>query len=503
MKSKTKNAEIFFSRFLLCLIVMAGLVSCSKDGDDSENSKSLVPEISVPAGNVNYFGASMEFDAPATEKEVVFSSNVPWSAQVTQTNNSGSVEWCRLSPNNGIAGTSTMKIKVDENTNEATRSAQVVIIAGNIKQTITIIQEGRVLSMKTQQYDISSAEQDVVIEIQSNFNFGVKMPDVTWLKQVSTRAVETRVLTLHASQNDTYDTRSAVVEVYDVNGAKREFITINQAQKNTLEIDNDSFSFDGSGGTFSVAVRHNVPYDVSIDCNWISEMSSRAISTDLHSFMVATTNSSQERVGTITFYNHDTGLSCKVTVKQRCTFYLEESSVNIVQGEEKKLTLINNTGQKATWKSDNSSVATVDNSGRVKGVSKGNATITVMTSDGKYWGKCEVFVKDITDFIYANSTGGAIMQLNDLIQYGSKLNWSFTNGSSVDVVLKSMQLIDGVTKQESNIMSVGATVNAGNSVYYTTSVGLAGIHIPVTCRFRYELNGKEYSVDAVYEGTHF
>lgn len=504
MKRNLKNAGCTCSRFLFYLLVVAGILSCSKSNDDSDDTKTQQPDISVPLGNVNYFGASMEFDALATEKDIVFSSNVPWTAQVVQISNGGNAEWCRLSPNNGIAGTSTMRIKLDENTSDATRSAQVVVIAGSEKKTITILQEGRILSMKTRQYDISSAEQDVLIEIQSNFNFGVKMPDVDWLRQVSTRAVETHVLTLHASQNDIYGTRSAVVEIYDVNGTKREQITINQAQKNTLEIDKDMFNFDGNGGTFSVAVRHNVPYNISIDCDWISEISSNANLTDSHSFKVAPTNSSQERVGIITFYYiNDTGLSCKVTVKQKSTFYIEDSSVNILLGEEKKLTLINNTGLKVTWKSDNPSVATVDNQGQVKGISKGKATVTVMSSDGNYSGKCEVTVKDISDFIYANSTGGAIMQMNDLIQYGSKLNWSFTNGSPVNVILKSMQLVDGVTNKESNIMSVETKVEAGKSVSYSTSVGLAGIHTPVTCIFRYEYNGKEYSVDAVYTGTHF
>ena len=103
--------------------------------------------------------------------------------------------------------------------------------------------------------------------------------------------------------------------------------------------------------------------------------------------------------------------------------------------------------------------------------------------------------------ISAYSIGGAIIQSNDLINYGSKLYWSFSNNSNVNVTLVSMQLIDGVTKVEGNLMSVNKLVEAGASVSYTTTIGALGIHVPVTCRFRYNYDGSEYYTDAVYTGA--
>jgi len=105
--------------------------------------------------------------------------------------------------------------------------------------------------------------------------------------------------------------------------------------------------------------------------------------------------------------------------------------------------------------------------------------------------------------ITAINIGGSIMQNNDLINSGSKLNWTFSNNSGVSVTLKSLQLIDGKTGTQGNVMSVNETVANGNSVSYSTTIGLLGIHIPVTCRFRYDFNGTEYYVDAVYSGSTF
>ena len=170
-------------------------------------------------------------------------------------------------------------------------------------------------------------------------------------------------------------------------------------------------------------------------------------------------------------------------------------------GKSHTLEAINNTGNSLTWSSSNTSVATVNSSGTVTGVGEGSATITVTSSDGKYSAKCSVTVKAATAFIKAQSTGGSVMIINDLVQNGSKLNWSFSNNTSETVKLKSLQLVDGVNGQEGNIMDVNADVAAGSSVGYTTTIGLAGIHIPVTCRFRYEYNGKEYMTTAVFEGS--
>ena len=104
--------------------------------------------------------------------------------------------------------------------------------------------------------------------------------------------------------------------------------------------------------------------------------------------------------------------------------------------------------------------------------------------------------------ISAYSSGGAVIQTNDLINSGSKLNWSFSNNSNVNVTLVSMQLIDGVTNMEGNLMSVNEFVGAGSTVSYTTTIGILGIHVPVTCRFRYSYDGKEYYIDAVYKESY-
>ncbi|MDL2222034.1 Ig-like domain-containing protein [Parabacteroides sp. OttesenSCG-928-N08] len=73
-----------------------------------------------------------------------------------------------------------------------------------------------------------------------------------------------------------------------------------------------------------------------------------------------------------------------------------DSQLTLKEGDSEQLTANiqpeNASNRAVSWKSSNSSVATVDNSGKVTGVSVGTATITVTTEDGNHTATCTVTV---------------------------------------------------------------------------------------------------------------
>ena len=75
---------------------------------------------------------------------------------------------------------------------------------------------------------------------------------------------------------------------------------------------------------------------------------------------------------------------------------LNKSSTSLVVGTKEKVTATvspsNATNKKVTWKSSNTSVATVDSDGTIKGIKAGSATITVTTKDGAKTDKIVVTV---------------------------------------------------------------------------------------------------------------
>ena len=78
---------------------------------------------------------------------------------------------------------------------------------------------------------------------------------------------------------------------------------------------------------------------------------------------------------------------------------LNKTATTIAVGASETLTATvaptNATNKKVTWTSSDPAVATVDASGKVTGVAKGTATITVTTEDGGHTATCAVEVADI------------------------------------------------------------------------------------------------------------
>lgn len=96
--------------------------------------------------------------------------------------------------------------------------------------------------------------------------------------------------------------------------------------------------------------------------------------------------------------------TCTVTVTQGVTgVSLDKNNMNIVVGTEGKLTSTvlpaNAINKNVTWSTSNKSVATVDQTGKVKGVSPGLVVITVKTQDGNKTASCNVRVqfKDVVN----------------------------------------------------------------------------------------------------------
>ena len=389
---------------------------------------------------------------------------------------------------------STISLSAAANNSGDEREAIVKLTntASGVSSQITVKQElTPAVSVDVDEIQIDEFGGEVKVTVTSNIAIDVKFSD-DWISSAGTTAKDDfgfvqkiKVPSLPSSEKS----RTANVTFVDKLGKWDIFRVVTIKQTKGLSIEDDDFEIN-VGDSYSLKLINNIGGNVK----WSSSNTS-----------IATVDNDGKVKGigggtaTITVTTADGKYSDKVKVTVKASLSIQDTDVEIMAGNSYTLTVVNKTGSTLSWKSSNTSVATVNNSGKVTGISKGTATITVTSDDGKYSAQCTVLVKDVTDFITARSSGGAISSINGLIQYGSKLNWTFSNDSPQTVRFKSMQLVDGVTGQEGNIMAVDVDVAAGSSVSYTTTIGLLGIHEPVSCRFRYEYNGKEYTTTAVYK----
>ena len=457
--------------FLVCLIAtMAsiGVTSCSKDSYSSPLKGQVVNDLT--------------FESSQSSNSVTIAD-----ADLTGFTIKSSELWCTAA-----AQGKKLNVTVQANDTYGERQATVTVTDPGDQTSITfkvLQKQNDAIIVDGSTFSVPEEGGDVSIKVQSNVKYDVEIPsDASWLKK--------------AEKNNSGDEREAIVKLTNTDSGTSSQFTVKQELTPSFTIDKEEFSIDELGDEVSVTVTSNIEIDVLFSDDWAS--SAGTTEKDGFNFVqkikvASLSNDQGSRTATVTFSDKlgKWGLSKIVTIKQTQSLVLKESDVQVMIGKSHKLDVENNTGGSLSWASSNTSVATVNSDGTITGVGEGSATITV--SSGKHSAKCTVTVKDITGFIVAQSTGGSVVIISDLVQYGSKLSWSFSNNSSEAVKLKSLQLVDGVSGQEGNIMDVNADVAAGDAVYYSTTVGLLGIHTPVSCRFRYEYKGKEYMTTAVYQ----
>ena len=430
------------------------------------------------------------FNVPEAGGDVTIKvqSNVKYQMEIPS-----SASWLTSKATTRALENSTIVLSATANNSGDEREATVKLTntASGVSSQFTVKQDlTPVVSIDTDEFQIDEFGGEVEVAVNSNIAIDVKFSD-DWISSAGTTAKgdfgfvqKIKVAKLTGSESS----RTANVVFTDKLGKWDIKKTVTFKQTKSLSIQDDDIEIN-VGDSYSLKLINNIGGSVK----WSSSNTS-----------IATVDNDGKVKGvgggtaTITVTSADGKYSDKVNVTVKASLSIQDTDVEILVGKSYTLTAINKTGSTLSWKSSKTSVATVNNNGKVTGISKGTATITVTSADGKYSAQCSVTVNDITDMITARAGGGSIVMINDLIQYGSKLGWFFVNNSPETVKLKSLQLVDGVNGNESNIMSVDANVAAGESVGYTTSVGLLGIHTPVTCRFRYEYNGKEYMTTAVY-----
>ena len=187
------------------------------------------------------------------------------------------------------------------------REGEITFKSGDKVETVKVYQAGGAIIMLTQdEYIVSDAGEMITVEIKSNIEFGVQMPDVDWIvDEASSRGMSSHTLNYYIEPNEGYDSRSAEIIFFDKNSDLKDTLKVIQAQKDAIVISKTEYTIPVEGGTIDFEVSSNVEFNTEISVDWIKQVTtSRGLENKQLHFTIDE-NTELERGGTITFIYGD------------------------------------------------------------------------------------------------------------------------------------------------------------------------------------------------------
>ena len=247
--------------------------------------------------------------------EVEVKANINYELAISET----AKDWITESKSRALTTHKhTFEIALNEESEK--REGEITFKSGDKVETVKVYQAGGAIILLSQnEYTVNDAGETISVDIKSNVEYGVQMPDVDWIAdEVSSRGMSSHTLKYVILPNEGYDTRSAEIIFYDKNSDLKDTLKVVQAQKDAIVISEKNFSVSKEGGIIEVKVNTNVDFEVQIpsDITWISQTDSRALSEKSIYLKIEENKDDNTREAEIVFINNESQISESITISQ-------------------------------------------------------------------------------------------------------------------------------------------------------------------------------------------
>lgn len=172
---------------------------------------------------------------------------------------------------------STISFKIEMNGEREKREGEIYITDGTLTETVKVYQYGGdVILLNENEYPVGDKGETIKVELRSNCEYGITMPDVSWIKEATmSRGMSSHTIYYTISPNDANESRRAKIIFYNKdNTAIADTLTVIQAQKDAVVIDNKNIELKTPNDTI-MGIDVNANVDVEIHpadtCQWITE----------------------------------------------------------------------------------------------------------------------------------------------------------------------------------------------------------------------------------------
>ena len=290
-----------------------------------------------------------------------------------------SADWIRfLGKNNHSAELSTLRFQVEPYYEYNKREGYVTIKGDGVTEKVTVYQtfaEDFVLYC-SDTYWVSADRQTISIDVRSNIDFSVRMPEVDWITSVNTKSSSTHTCRFEISQNESIDDRFADIVFVSELGTENK-VTVEQKGKQGFLLGATEYFADSAGETFDINVKTNVNISVSSYYDWISaELTS---SKDAIRISVSPNEMNQYREGLVyvSYYGLPTETIRIVQQGKNLAYLASETGITYCNAGEHTVNFIRNVNYTCTVSADAASWISIPE-GQANGISD---SMTLKVSD--------------------------------------------------------------------------------------------------------------------------
>lgn len=167
------------------------------------------------------------------------------------------------------------------------------------------------------EYTVDSDAHNIEVLVTSNTPVTFEIiQGADWISDVSTKSTSTDKYMFSIAKNGSYDLREGEIVFRSTELGLSEKVRITQMQKDAIVIAKSSYQIGNEGGDVVVELGHNVDFGISIDCNWVHQVQTKALQTRNLIFSVDSNPGYEERKATVTFTSSDGKISQAVEIKQ-------------------------------------------------------------------------------------------------------------------------------------------------------------------------------------------
>ena len=270
-------------------------------GCSSDSKEEIIPTPEPENTKIEITSNQPVMEQTGGTATVSFTTNAAWTASVSAT-----TTWITVSPASGGKGTHTLTVTTVENDTYDERNASVTIKAGNVSKNFTVTQKQKnALTVTSNKVELEAEGGEFSIEVKANVDVSYKIEEAAkeWIMESKSRGLSTTTLMFKSKNNESEETRQATITLKGGDNLT-ETVTVYQAgkEKEILLLTQKEYTVDSEGDTLTVELKSNTEYEmVWPEVDWVSEASSRAVSSYTHYIAVAPNETYSHRKTQIVF----------------------------------------------------------------------------------------------------------------------------------------------------------------------------------------------------------